>query len=181
MPSNSVPFVKYGLIQIAFIFILFSNFILTVSYLLSENDESTKHVGNHTKHVGNHTNHVGNHTEHEKGFQTGDLIIPLIIASSIMLLSSCLIFYILIFRARKEDFVGNLRIRKRSASFKVALLSWILTCTETILRLIGLFHYTSDALDHPHAPWWAIVCYHILVLFQTTFQSNVFHLLHFNS
>ena len=162
MPSNSVPFVSYGVLQIAFIFILFLNFLLTISYLLSANDESTVHAGNHTQNKGDQSK--------LSRFTTCDLVVPLIIASSIMLLTSCAVFYILIFRARTDDLVGNLLIKKRTASFKVALLSWILTSIETILRLIGLFHYQSSALDKPHAPWWAIVLYHVLLLCQTTFQ-----------
>ncbi len=172
MPSNSVPFVRYGVLEIAFIFILFSNFILTISYLLSENYESTVvHRGNRTE--GNCTADGGNHSKNEQSeIGTSDLVKPLITASSIMLLTSCVVFYILVFRARTEDLVGNLRIRKRTASFKVALLSWILTGIETILRLIGLFHFQSHALEDPHAAWWAIASYHILLLFQTTLQSE---------
>jgi hypothetical protein len=169
MPSNSVPFGPYGVLQIAFIFILFSNFLLTISYLLYESDESTLLNANHTKSGGSHAKNEKNHSEQ---FTACDLVVPLIIASSIMLLTSCAVFYILIFRARTDDFVGNLLIKKRTASFKVAQLSWILTSIETILRLIGLFHFRSHALDKPHAPWWAIALYHILLLFQTTFQSK---------
>ena len=172
MPSNSVPFVRYGVLEIAFIFILFSNFILTISYILSEHYESTVvHRGNRTE--GNCTADGGNHAKNEQSvIGAGDLVKPLITASSIMLLTSCVVFYILVFRARTEDLVGNLRIRKRTASFKVALLSWVLTSIETILRLIGLFHFTTDALEDPHAPWWAIASYHILLLFQTTLQRE---------
>ena len=150
MPSNSVPFVRYGVLEIAFILIIFSNFILTVLYLLTANDE-------------------------QQGVQTNDLVVPLIIASSIMLLTSCVVFYILIFRARTNDLVGNLRIRKRTASFKVAQLSWILTGIETVLRLVGLFHFKSHALAERNPDisyWWAIASYHLLLLFQTTFQSE---------
>jgi hypothetical protein len=162
MPSNSVPFVRYGVLEIAFILIIFSNFILTISYLLTQNDESAQHVGNRTE-------------NEQQGVQTNDLVVPLIIASSIMLLTSCVVFYILIFRARTNDLVGNLRIRKRTASFKVAQLSWILTGIETVLRLVGLFHFKSDALAERNPDisyWWAIASYHILLLFQTTFQSE---------
>ena len=100
------------------------------------------------------------------------LIMPLMIASTIMLISSCLVFYILIYRTRTNDLVGNLRIRKRTASFKVAFLSWILTGMETILRLIGLFDYTDHALPEHYVPWQAILCYHLLVLIQRTVQSE---------
>ena len=164
MPSNSVPFERYGVLQVAFIFILFLNFLLTISYLLSENDESTVYAGNHTQNEGDQSR-LPNVT-------ACDLVVPLIVASSIMLLTSCVVFYILIFRARTDDFVGNLVIKKRTASFKVALFSWLLTSIETILRLIGLIHFRSEALDKPHAPWWAIVLYHVFLLCQTTFQSK---------
>ena len=45
---------------------------------------------------------------------------------------------------------------------------------ETILRFIGLFHYTDDALpEHYHyVPWQAVFCYHLLVLIQRTVQSE---------
>ena len=161
----AVPFRTYGVLQIALVFILFSNFILTISYLLVESDESTRYVDNRTR----------NHTVIEpevSGTETDDLVIPLMIASTIMLISSCLVFYILVFRARTYDLVGNLRIRKRSASFKVAFLSWILTGMETILRLIGLSHYKSEALPHACVPWQAIFAYYLLVLIQRTGQSE---------
>ena len=153
-----VPFSKYGVLQIAFVFILFLNFILSMSYLLCENDDSAKYVGNNT--------------EKQQGFQSNSLKMPLMIASTIMLISSCLVFYILIYRARTNDLVGNLRIRKRTASLKVAFLSWILTGMETILRLIGLFDYTDHALPEHYVPWQAILCYHLLVLIQRTVQSE---------
>ena len=44
-----VPFNKYGVLQIAFVFILVLNFILSMSYLLCENDDSAKYVGNNTE------------------------------------------------------------------------------------------------------------------------------------
>ena len=160
MPSNSVPFQCYGVLQIGFIIIIFSNFILTISFLVCETDGSTMHKGNIAK---NETKKVS----------TDDLVLPLIIASSSMLVASCIVFYILVYQARTNDLVGNLHNRKRSASFKVALLSWILTGIETMLRLIGLFHYTSKALDDPDAPWWMIAGYHILVLLYRTFQSKL--------
>lgn len=165
----AVPFNAYGVLQIAFVFILFSNFILTMSYLLCETDQSARNVGNHTM---NHTRKHNTVIEQE-GFQAGDLIKPLMVASTIMLISSCLVFYILVFCARTNDLVGNLRIRKRTASFKVAFLSWILTGMVTIVRLIGLYHYKSEALPFsPAVPWQAIFVYHLLVLFQRTVQSE---------
>ena len=152
-----VPFNRYGVLQIAFVFILFLNFILSMSYILCENDDSRKYAG-----------------KNQQGFQSSSLIMPLMIASTIMLISSCLVFYILVYRARTNDLVGNLRIRKSTASFKVAFLSWILTGMETILRFIGLFHYADDALpEHYHkVPWQAVLCYHLLVLIQRTVQSE---------
>ena len=146
----AVPFRTYGVLQIALVFILFSNFILTISYLLVESDKPLE----------------------VPVTETVDLVIPLMIASTIMLISSCLVFYILVFRARTYDLVGNLRIRKRSASFKVAFLSWILTGMETILRLIGLSHYKSEALPYACVPWQAIFAYYLLVLIQRTGQSE---------
>ncbi|CAB3988201.1 Hypothetical predicted protein [Paramuricea clavata] len=89
-----------------------------------------------------------------------------------MLLTSFVVLYILIFRARRKV-RRNLRIRKRTASFKVAQLSWILTSIETILRLVGLFHFRSHALAerNPDISYWlAIAVYHMALLGQTTFQ-----------
>ena len=146
---NTVPFACYGFLQLLFVALLFVNFILSTSIILSEDQDL------------------------ESRTQTEYLVLCTLVASTMLLLTSILVIYILVYEARTIDLVGNLRIRKRTASFKVAIVSWILTSIESTLRLIAFFKFQDKTLDYKSlAPWWSIVLYHVLVLIQTTFQSK---------
>lgn len=152
--ANAVPFVQYGLLQIGFIVFLFGNFILSALMILSQNDPTKKKLD-------------------KDQIKEGDLVLPSLVASVLLNFISLLVIYVLVYRARTVDLVGNLRIKSRTASFKVAFLSWILASIETILRAIAFFRFKGDTLNHPSlAPWWLIVAYHVLVLVQRTFQSK---------
>lgn len=146
--ANAVPFVRYGFLQIVFVSLLFCNFILSTSIILSKDEQATDEV-----------------------IKTKSLVFFSMVANTLLFVTSLVVIYILVYKARTVDLVGNLRIRKRTASFKVAILSWILTSIETILRLMAFFKYRDKTLDYSvSVPWWTICGYHVLVLIQTTFQ-----------
>ena len=91
------------------------------------------------------------------------------ISDILMVPTSLLVFFIILRKAHSTDRIGNFYIKKASASFSVAFVSWILDCIVALLRGIAVVHCKDNSGP---APWPSTLVGILLFLTQRCFQSK---------